>query len=316
MKNFAIIGAAGYIAPRHMQAIRDTGNKLVAAVDKNDSVGTLDKYFFDVPFFTEIERFDRFLEKCKRKNDGSSVDFVSICTPNYLHDAHVRLALRLGADAVCEKPLVLTPWNIDALAEIEKEFGRKVYSILQLRLLPSLIELKNQFANKTKNERVQVKLRYITKRGPWYHVSWKGNEDRSGGIMTNIGIHFFDFLMWVFGENIEDPVLYKNQHDKAGGKLILEKADVEWSLSIDKEDLPDSCKASNTPAYRSITIDGEEIEFSSGFTDLHTLSYKKILEGEGFGLEEARKAVELVYKLRNTPATPPLGDAARIEKRV
>lgn len=296
MKNFALIGAAGYIAPRHLQAIKDTGNNLVAALDKFDSVGILDSYFPESDFFVEFERFDRHIEKLKRQ--GTHIDYVSVCSPNYLHDSHIRFGLRHGADVICEKPLVLNPWNVDALGEIEKETGKKIYTILQLRLHPKVIALKEMVAKADKNKRFKVDLEYITSRGNWYHISWKGDVNKSGGIATNIGVHFFDMLTWVFGDVQENQVKYHNT-DKAAGFLKLERADVNWHLSIDENDLPEDVKATGKRTFRSTLIDGQTFEFSDGFADLHTVCYQKILNGEGFGLEETKKAIEIVHKIRN-----------------
>jgi len=297
MKNFAITGVAGYIAPRHLQAIKDTGNHLVAACDSHDSVGILDRYFQDVSFFTEFERFDRHLEKLRRDTNETSIDYLTICSPNNLHDAHIRLALRLGADAICEKPLVLNPWNLDQLQELESETGKKVYTILQLRTHPSIIELKNKVDSIKQNKKYNINLSYITSRGPWYRYSWKGDEAKSGGIATNIGIHFFDMLIWIFGKVVSFDVSLK-QSDKMKGTLELENANINWFLSIDKNDLPQSAKNVGQPTYRSITIDDEEIEFSGGFTDLHTKVYEKTLAGEGFTIEDSRPAVQLAHDIR------------------
>lgn len=295
MKRFALIGAAGYIAPRHLQAIRDTGNVLVAALDKSDTVGVMDSYFPNADFFTEYERFDRHLDKLKRQ--GQAIDYVSICSPNYLHDSHIRFALRQGADAICEKPLVLNPWNVDALEEIEKETGKKVYTILQLRLHPSIIALRNKVLSDPKEKAYDVDLNYITSRGHWYHISWKGDVSKSGGIATNIGIHFFDMLLWVFGPLKSMAVKYLKE-DSASGYLELERARVNWSLSINYDHIPEAVKAKGKRTYRTLTMNGEEIEFSDGFTELHTKSYEAILKGEGFGLNEARPSIELVHKIR------------------
>ena len=297
MKNFAITGVAGYIAPRHLQAIKDTGNHLVAACDSHDSVGILDRYFQDVSFFTEFERFDRHLEKLRRNSPENAIDYLTICSPNNLHDAHIRLALRLGADAICEKPLVLNPWNLDQLQEIESETGKKVYTILQLRTHPSILELKNKIKNEKSEKKYNINLSYITSRGPWYRYSWKGDESKSGGVGTNIGIHFFDMLIWLFGKVKDYNVLLK-QPGKMKGELKLENANVNWFLSIDKNDLPQSAKNVGQPTYRSITIDGEEIEFSGGFTDLHTKVYQETLAGRGFTIEDARPAIELAHGIR------------------
>lgn len=299
MKNFALIGAAGYIAPRHMQAIRDTGNLLVAAVDPKDSVGAIDKYFPDAAFFTEIERFDRHLEKLRRTTPENRINYVSICSPNYLHDAHVRLALRLKAHAICEKPLVLSPWNIDALSELEEETDCRVYTILQLRLLPSLIELKEKIKLRTTGQKADVCLSYITRRGPWYQVSWKGDVEKSGGVAMNIGIHFFDLMVWLFGK-AEKCELHLSQLDKMAGHIETENARVRWFLSVDRNDLPRETILKGKPAFRSLTIDGEEIEFSDGFTDLHTKVYADILSGGGFNLTDAKPAIELVHGIRTS----------------
>ncbi len=297
MKNFALIGAAGYIAPRHLKAIKDTNNNLLAALDKFDSVGVLDSYFPNSDFFVEFERFDRHIEKLKR--NGTHLDYVSICTPNYLHDSHIRMALRRGADAICEKPLVLNPWNIDALESIEKESGNKIYTILQLRLHPSIIALKKKVESAPKNTKFDIDLTYITSRGGWYHISWKGDESKSGGIATNIGVHFFDMLSWIFGDMQESQVHLKEKK-KAAGYLEFEKARVCWFLSIDENDLPKLLKEKGQRTYRSITIDKEEIEFSEGFTELHTNSYKNVLSGKGFGLIEAKRSIEIVHSIRNS----------------
>lgn len=296
MKNFALIGVAGYIAPRHLKAVKDTGNNLIASLDKFDSVGVLDSYFPQSDFFVEFERFDRHIEKLKRQN--LNLDYLTVCSPNYLHDAHIRFGLRQSADVICEKPLVLNPWNVDALAEIEKETGKRVYTILQLRLHPSVLGLKKLVAKAGKNERFEVDLKYITSRGNWYHYSWKGDVNKSGGIATNIGIHFFDMLIWVFGDVIENRVEYHTAN-RAAGFLKLEKADVNWQLSIDENDLPEDAKAGGKRTFRSTLINGKTFEFSDGFTDLHTICYEKIIAGEGFGLKESKKAIELVYQIRN-----------------
>jgi UDP-N-acetyl-2-amino-2-deoxyglucuronate dehydrogenase len=296
MKNFALIGVAGFIAPRHLKAIKETGNNLVAALDKFDQVGILDSYFPKADFFTEFERFDRHLDKLKRQ--GTKIDFVSICTPNYLHDSHMRFALRHHADAICEKPLVLNPWNVDALEEIEKETGKKIFTILQLRLHTSIIALKNKIAAGDPNKIYDIDLSYITSRGNWYQISWKGDKAKSGGVATNIGIHFFDMLMWIFGAVKESKVFHQNEHT-AEGFLTLERARVKWMLSIDPATLPKAIIDKGQRTYRSIRIEGEEIEFSEGFTDLHTKSYQEILNGNGFGLADARPSIELVHAIRN-----------------
>ena len=300
-KNFAIIGVGGYIAPRHLRAIRDTGNQLLVAVDPRDSVGVLDQYSFDVKFFTEIERFDRYLEKLKRGHEKDRVHFVSICSPNYLHDAHCRLALRVGADVICEKPLVINPWNFDALQELEAESKRRIYTILQLRVHPELIKLKESLQNtSTKHE---VELTYITSRGPWYHVSWKGQGEKSGGVATNIGVHFFDLLLWLFG-SMQGIKVYYSDDNRMSGFVELEHARVKWFLSVDKNDLSDSAKENNKTTFRSITVDGKEIEFSEGFTDLHTRVYQETLAGRGFGIADARPSIELTYAIRTATISP------------
>lgn len=308
MPNFALIGAAGFVAPRHMKAIRDVNGRLVAAVDPNDSVGVLDGYFLGSRFFTEIERFDRHLEKLRRQSDEGRVHYVSICSPNYLHDAHVRLALRVQAHAVCEKPLVINPWNLDALSEIEAESGCRVYTVLQLRLHPSLMSLKMELEGRTHRKRAEVCLTYVTRRGPWYQISWKGSEAKSGGLAMNIGIHFFDMLLWLFGAPLGGR-LHLNSPQKMAGVLELEWARVRWYLSVDAEDLPAGYLESGRPAYRSITIDDEELEFSGGFTDLHTRVYQEILSGRGFGIEDARPSIDLVYTIRHGEVHAPSGDA-------
>jgi len=299
MKNFALIGAAGYIAPRHMKAIKETGNNLVAALDKNDSVGIIDSYFPNADFFVEYERFDRHVDLLKRK--GTHIDYVSIASPNYLHDSHIRFALRQGAHAICEKPLVLNPHNIDALRVVEEETGKNVYNILQLRLHPSIVELKEYVAAevaKTPNKVFDVDLTYLTSRGHWYFTSWKGDDDKSGGIATNIGVHFYDMLGWVFGD-IKKNEAHLKQADANAGYLEFKHAKVRWFLSVNYDYIPEEVKASGQRTYRSITVDGKEIEFSGGFTDLHTVSYQHILEGGGFGLEEARNSIDIVSHIRN-----------------
>jgi len=295
MKNFALVGAAGYIAPRHMKAIKDTKNNLIAALDKNDSVGILDSYFPEADFFTEFERFDRHIEKLKRK--GIKTDFVSVCSPNYLHDAHIRFGLRIGADVICEKPVVLNPWNIDALAEIEKETGNKIFTILQLRLHSAIVALKEKIDSEKDGKMHEVNLDYITSRGHWYYASWKGDIQKSGGIATNIGVHFFDMLMWIFGD-VKENIVHEHSKDTASGILKLEKANVKWRLSIDADNLPEDIRAAGKRTYRTLDIDGESFEFSEGFTELHTKSYQNILEGKGFPLMETRKAIQLVHDIR------------------
>lgn len=297
MKKFALVGAAGFIAPRHFKAIKETGNELVAALDKHDNVGILDSYFPTADFFTEFERFDRHLDKLKRK--GQPVDFISICSPNYLHDSHIRFALRYGADAICEKPLVLNPWNLDALSEIERETGKRVYTILQLRLHPAIIALREKIHQGPSEKIYDVDLRYITSRGNWYQSSWKGDNSKAGGIATNIGIHFFDMLIWIFG-SVTNLTVTQLKPDMASGSLTLEKARVNWFLSINYDHLPEDVKQGNKRTFRTLTLEGKEIEFSEGFTDLHTKSYGEILKGNAFGLLEARPSIDLVYKIRNT----------------
>ncbi|MFO7879691.1 MAG: Gfo/Idh/MocA family oxidoreductase [Bacteroidota bacterium] len=293
---FALIGVAGYIAIRHVKAIKETGNNLAATMDLFDSVGFLDAYFPNADFFHEYERFDRHVDKLRRKN--KKIDYVSICTPNYLHDSHIRFALKNDAHAICEKPLVLNPWNIHGLSEIEKETGKKINTILQLRLHPSIIALKEKIANGPKDKIYDVDLAYLTSRGNWYHYSWKGDPNKSGGISTNIGIHFYDMLTWIFGD-VKESIVHEHGEKRAAGFLHLEKARVRWVLSVDENDLPDNIKAQGQRTFRSITVEGEEIEFSKGFTDLHTLSYQEILKGNGFGLNDARKSIEVVYDIRN-----------------
>lgn len=296
MKNFALTGVAGYIAPRHLKAIKDTGNVLLAALDPHDSVGLLDSYFPQTSFFTDFERFERYLEMLRRKNDENHAHYISICAPNHLHDAHIRLALRIGADAICEKPLVLNPWNLDALQQLEIESNKKVFNVLQLRVHPSIIELKEKL--KTHNgKKHDVVLTYITSRGLWYRYSWKWDISKSGGIATNIGIHLFDLLMWLFGP-IETSEVYLSQPDKMSGFLSLNNANVRWYLSLDNNDLPKSISEKNQSTYRSIMIDNEELEFTSGFTNLHTRVYEDILAGKGFGIDDARTAIEAVYNIR------------------
>ena len=296
MKNFALIGAGGYIAPRHMKAIKETGNNLIAALDKHDSVGILDNYFPEADFFTEFERFDRHLEKLKRL--GIKTDFVSVCSPNYLHDAHIRFGLRMGANVICEKPVVLNPWNIDALVDMEKETGRQVFTILQLRYHPAIMALKEEINATPPGKKHQVDLQYITSRGHWYHTSWKGDIQKSGGIATNIGVHFFDLLLWIFGDVKENRVTQHNDHS-ATGKLELQNAMVHWMLSIDANDLPNDAKANGKPAYRKLTVNDKLIELSEGFSDLHTRSYEEIIAGRGFSIGDTRKVIQLLHDIRN-----------------
>jgi UDP-N-acetyl-2-amino-2-deoxyglucuronate dehydrogenase len=295
--NFALIGAAGFIAPRHLKAIKDTNNTLLAALDKFDSVGIMDSFFPNADFFTEYERFDRHIDKLRRKN--TKIDYISICSPNYLHDSHIRFALRSEANAICEKPLVLNPWNIDGLVEIEKETGKKVYNVLQLRLHPAIIALREKIMNGPKDKIYDIDLTYITSRGNWYHTSWKGDVTKSGGVATNIGVHFFDMLSWIFGP-VKESIVHVSLADKVAGYFSLERARVRWFLSIDSNDLPEDIKAKGQRTYRSITMDNSEIEFSEGFTDLHTKTYEHILGGHGFGLLEARQAIETVFAIRNS----------------
>ncbi|MFT5971105.1 MAG: UDP-N-acetyl-2-amino-2-deoxyglucuronate dehydrogenase [Flavobacteriales bacterium] len=305
MKKFALIGAAGYIAPRHMKAIKDTNNDLVAALDTFDSVGIMDSYFPEASFFTEFERFDRHIDKLRRTNQG--VDFVSICSPNYLHDSHIRFGLRNNADVICEKPLVLTPWNVDGLKEVEADSGRSVNNILQLRLHPSIIALKQKIDAGPKDKIYDIQLTYLTSRGKWYHHSWKGDNKKSGGIATNIGVHFYDMLLWVFG-GLKENKVHISSADTASGYMELEKARVKWLLSIDYNRLPEAIKAKGQTTYRSITVDGDEIEFSGGFTELHTRSYEEIIKGNGFGMDEVKPAIELVFDIRNAELQGLTGD--------
>lgn len=308
-RNFALIGAAGYVAPRHMRAVRDTDNRLVAAMDPADSVGILDSISHEIAFFTEFERFDRHAEKLRRLGESERLHFVSICSPNYLHDAHIRFALRIGADAVCEKPLVLNPWNLDALAAIEEETGNRIYNVLQLRVHPSIIALKERVDRSDHREKYNIDLAYITSRGQWYSRSWKGDLNKSGGVATNIGVHFFDMLLWVFGRR-QHSEIHLSDERRMAGYLELEKAYVRWFLSVDREDLPSSAGEAHKTTYRSITCDGEEIEFSDGFGDLHTMVYHDILGGAGFGVEDARPAIDLVHEIRHAGVTSAVDDQA------
>ena len=295
-KNFGIIGVAGYIAVKHLRAIKETGNNLLASLDKFDSVGRIDNYFPESDFFVEFERFDRHFDKLKRT--GTKIDYVSICSPNYLHDSHIRFALRHQAEAICEKPIVLNPWNLDALQEIEKETGRRINTILQLRLHPKIKELREKIRNGPRGKVYDVDLSYITSRGNWYSISWKGDVEKSGGVATNIGVHFFDMLGWIFGDTRKN-IVHLSEPNKAAGYLELENARVRWFLSLDYNDIPDSVKSDGQRTFRSITVDGEEVEFSAGFADLHTVSYREILDGRGFGLNEARQSIEIAYIIRN-----------------
>ncbi len=306
MSNFALIGTAGYIAPRHLKAIRDTGNKLIAAVDPHDSVGLLDSFSFETRFFTEIERFDRHLEKLRRGQDAENkrVHWVSICSPNYLHDAHCPLALRVGANVICEKPLVINPWNLDQLEQIEAETGQTIYNVLQLRVHPQLVKLHENLQKSNSSNKHDVILTYVTSRGNWYHTSWKGDENKSGGVATNIGIHFFDLLMWLFG-SVGDVKVFHNDPKRMSGFIELGNATVRWFLSVDHNDLPQEARQNNKTTYRSITVDGEEVEFSGGFTDLHTIVYEQTLAGNGFRVSDARPSIELVHQIRTTPISTP-----------
>jgi len=312
-KNFALIGVAGYIAERHLRAIRDTGHRLVAALDKHDSVGIMDAYFPEADFFVEFERFDRHIDKLRRQ--GTRLDYVSICSPNYLHDSHIPFALRQQADAICEKPMVLNPWNVDALQLFEEETGQRVYNILQLRLHPSIMALKEEIEKDRSGKKYDIDLTYITSRGHWYHISWKGDIQKSGGIATNIGVHFFDMLQWIFGR-VQENTVHMLRDDKAAGYLEFEKARVRWLLSIDYDDIPENIKENGQRTYRSLTIDNKEMEFSQGFTDLHTESYRNILAGEGFGIDEVREAIEIVYNIRNTTPAGLTGDYHPFLKRI
>ena len=302
MKNFALIGAAGYIAPRHMKAIKDTDNNLYAAYDKFDSVGIVDSYFPKCSFFTQYELFERHLSKTKEH-----LDFVSICTPNYLHDAHIRFGLRGGADVICEKPLVLNPWNIDSLQDIERESCGRVYTILQLRLHQAIIDLKKKIDEGPVGKIYDVDLTYITSRGSWYYSSWKGEEHKSGGIATNIGVHFYDMLSWVFGK-VCSNVVHVSTHDRVVGFLEFERARVRYFLSINYDTIPAEIRKEGKRTYRLLTMQGEEVEFSDGFTELHTDSYRKVFAGEGFGLEDARSCIEIVHSIRHASPIGLKGD--------
>ena len=308
VKNFAVTGVAGFVAPRHLKAIHDTGNRVVAAVDPHDAVGLLDRFGFDVRFFTEFERFDRHLEKLRRGPDSDRVHYVSVCSPNYLHDSHMRVALRVGADAICEKPLVINPWNLDALKELEEETERRIYTVLQLRLHPALIAFREKLLAAPK-KRHAVQLSYLTARGRWYDVSWKGVEERSGGIIVNIGIHFFDLLVWLFGP-VERAEVQLREGKRAAGTLALANADVQWYLSAEATDLPFTPTPGGKTTFRSIVVDGEQLEFSEGFTDLHTRVYQEVLDGRGFGIDEARPSIELSHRIRHAPIANPASAAA------
>jgi len=309
VKNFAIIGTAGFVAERHLRAIHTTGNRLLAAVDPHDAAGILDRYFPDARFFTEIERFDRFLEKLRRGPREERVHMVSICSPNYLHDAHIRMSLRVQADAVCEKPLVINPWNLDMLETLEKESGRRVYTVLQLRHHEEIRKLHRTLKERPAGPVAEVELTYVTARGPWYDISWKGSEEKSGGVAMNIGIHFFDLLLWLFGP-VRDHAVHLRERRKMAGCVELERARVRWFLSVDRSDLPAASRDSGRTAFRSLTLDGREVEFSEGFTDLHTRVYEAALQGEGFGIRDARPSIELVYAIRTAePRKPQSGEA-------
>ena len=296
MKNFILIGAAGYIAPRHMKAIKQTGNNLIAAYDPYDGVGVIDSHFPNAHFFTEFERFDRHVEKLKRA--GTKIDYVSICSPNYLHDSHIRYGLRIGADVICEKPLVLNPWNVDALIELEAEYKNNVHTILQLRHHEAILELKDKITNGPSDKVYDIDLTYITSRGNWYYTSWKGNVEKSGGIASNIGVHFFDMLQWIFGP-IENSSVDIKTKDTNSGKLTFKQANVNWYLSINANNLPQQVKNNGLSTFRTLSIEGEEIEFSKGFTGLHTVSYQHILDGKGYGLADAKSSIEIVSEIRN-----------------
>ena len=304
MANFALLGVGGFVAPRHLAAIRETGNRLLAACDPHDSVGVMDNYFPDARFFTEVERFDRFLEKRRREGTANAVDYVSICSPNYLHDAHVRLALRVNAHAICEKPLVINPWNLDQLQALEQEYATRIWTVLQLRHLPALLALKEQIRQNPPPTKKDVVLSYITRRGRWYHNSWKGSEEKSGGLAMNIGIHLFDMMLWVFGP-VSHLEIHARDHERVSGVMQLEHANVRWFLSIDERDLPDHVQAEGGHAYRSLLIDDEAIEFSTGFRDLHTTVYQETLAGRGYGIEDARASIELAYRVRTQSVIRP-----------
>ncbi|MBP5535851.1 MAG: Gfo/Idh/MocA family oxidoreductase [Bacteroidales bacterium] len=305
MKNFALIGVGGYIAPRHLKAIKDTGNTLLSAYDRCDSVGIMDSYFPNAAFFTEQELFDR--HNSRLKEQGKALEFVSVCTPNYLHDAHTRYALRLGCDVICEKPVSLNPWNVDGLAKMEEETGHKVYTILQLRLHESVIALKKRIAEGPKDKIHDVDLTYITSRGNWYYTSWKGDVHKSGCVATNIGVHFYDMLSWIFGD-VKSNIVHVASHDRVAGYLEFEKARVRYFLSINADTLPPEAVKAGARTYRTIMVDGEEFEFSTGFTELHTRCYEKILAGEGFRVSEARNSIQIVHDIRNAQPVGLRGD--------
>jgi len=317
MSNFALLGASGYIAPRHMQAIKDTGNDLVAALDPYDGIGVMDSYFPQASFFTEFERFDRFVDKLRRENE-KKIEYVSIATPNYLHDAHIRFALRSGCDAICEKPLVLNPHNLEQLKLIESETQKKVNTILQLRLHPSIVALKEKVSReleKNPNKVYDIDLTYLTSRGKWYFISWKGDEDKSGGIASNIGVHFYDMLSWIFGK-VEENIVHIKTPDANSGILKLKNANVRWFLSVNYEYLPKEVREKGQTTFRSITVEGEEIEFSGGFKDLHTRSYEEILRGNGFGLDDAVGSIDIVSQIRNIEPLGLKGDYHPFSRQV
>lgn len=315
MANFALIGVAGYVAPRHLKAIRDTGNAIVAAADPNDSVGILDAYSLQTSYFREIERFERHVDKLRRGPEESRIHYISICSPNYLHDSHVRLALRNGAHAVCEKPLVINPWNLDAIATIERETGARVFTILQLRVHPKLVELQRQIGARPSAAKADVLVTYVASRGPWYQTSWKGSEERSGGLIMNIGVHLFDLLLWLFGP-VQHSEVHRREATRAAGFLELQHAEVRWFLSIDAADLPETRGGAVAVTHRSVTVDGHELDFTEGFTDLHTKVYERTLAGQGFGIDDARPSIELISRIRSGPVVSPVNPAhplARIE---
>jgi UDP-N-acetyl-2-amino-2-deoxyglucuronate dehydrogenase len=300
--NFALVGASGFVAPRHMKAIRETGGRLVAAVDPHDAAGSLDRWFEETRFFTEIERFDRHLDRLRRGPEEGRVRWVSVCSPNYLHDSHIRLALRAGADCLCEKPIVINPWNLDALRTIEEETGRRVFTVLQLRLHPKVMALRERVRAGAPGRKHEVDLRYVTRRGPWYFVSWKGDEAKSGGLAMNIGVHFFDLLLWIFGK-VEGLEVRRRGPATMEGTLELERARVRWLLSVDAAHLPAGPDGKRRDVWRAFTVDGAEVEFSEGFEDLHTAVYREVLAGRGFGIEDARPSIDLVHRVRHAPVT-------------
>ena len=305
MKNFALIGVGGYVAPRHLKAIKETGNRLVSAYDKSDSVGIMDSYFPEAAFFTEQELFDR--HNSLLKSRGEALDFVSVCTPNYLHDAHTRYGLRLGADVICEKPVVLNPWNIEGLERVEQETSHRAYTILQLRLHPSVVALRNKILNGPADKTYDIDLTYITSRGNWYYASWKGDIHKSGGVATNIGVHFYDMLSWIFGK-VTKNIVHIASHDRVAGYLELQRARVRYFLSINSDTLPPEALQQGKRTFRAIYVDGEEFEFSDGFTELHTKSYEEILSGHGFRIGEARECIQTVHDIRNAQPIGLVGD--------